>query len=247
MPFTLCHPAALAALPARIRRRFPLAALAIGAMTPDFEYLLRLKPLSVWSHTLPGLFFFCVPVGLVAWIAWEQFARGPSRELLALRTERDAHRLTPTTLTVAALAVLIGACTHVLWDAFTHSGRLGAALIPQLEEEAWKIGTYSLRWFGVLQHLSTVVGAIVLGIWYLGERRRFASVWTWSDAGLRVLRIVAVGILVGLVNAFVPHTIGDARHPGTMGLLARFAVGGMVGTAVALLAYGAARREKTSM
>lgn len=243
MPFTLCHPAAVAVLPGNVRQHLPLAALAIGTMTPDFEYLLRLKPFSVWSHTIPGLFFFCIPMGLTAWIAWEHIARGPTRELLALRIERPPHVLTLPTLCVAAAAVLIGASTHLLWDAFTHSGRLGAMLIPALEEEAWRIGTYSLRWFGVLQHLSTVAGALVIGLWIVRERHRYGTGWRWTRTGNGIVAIAAIGILIGVVNAFLPHTVGDERYPGTMGLLARFTVGGMVGIAAALLAYGAMRRS----
>ena len=240
MPFTLCHPAALAALPAPLRARLPLAALAIGTMTPDFEYLLRLKPLSVWSHSIPGLFFFCLPAGLMAWLAWEHIARGPTRELLGLRDERMPNPLTFTTLRLAAAAVLLGACTHIGWDAFTHSGRLGSLLFPQLEAEAWRVGSYSLRWFSVLQHLSTLAGALVLGSWFRHERRRH-GVGQWTRTAGALIAIIAVGVLVGTLNAFVPHTIGAARYPGTMGLLARFVVGGMVGIGAALLVYGATR------
>jgi hypothetical protein len=241
MPFTLCHPAALAALPSPIRHRLPLAALAVGSMTPDFEYLLRLKPLSTWSHTLPGLVTFCLPVGLVTWVAWELIARAPTRELLALDT--DGHRcpMSPTSLAVATFAVIIGAATHLAWDAFTHSGRLGALLIPQLEQEAWRIGSYSLRWFSVLQHLSTVLGAVVLGLWYLRERQRHGRPREWTRRVVILAGILAVGVAVGLANAYLPHTLGGGQHPGTQALLARFAVGGMVGVGGALLAYGTLR------
>lgn len=247
MPFTLSHPAALAVLPRALRDRLPLAALAIGTMSPDFEYLFRLRPLSVWSHTGPGLVFFCLPAGLLAWIAWERIARGPTREMLALRTDRHPHPFAWKTVLLAALGILIGAVTHILWDSFTHAGRLGAILFPQLEREAWKVGTYSLRWFSVLQHLSTVLGAMVIGIWYLQERRRFGTEWRWTGAGLVALRIAAIGLLAGAVNAYAPHTLGDARYPGTMGLLARFAVGGMVGVGAALLANGVVRRASDRM
>jgi hypothetical protein len=244
MPFTLCHPAALAVLPSRVRRTLPLAALAIGSMTPDFEYLLRLKPLSVWSHTVPGLIVFCLPAGLVTWIAWEQIARGPTRELLALRTEPSAWPLSIRSLVLASLAVLAGAASHLAWDSFTHSGRLGAMLVPQLEQEAWRIGSYSLRWFSVLQHLSTVAGAIVLGVWFAHERRRHghAGVWTGRIAVLAV--ILAIGISVGIANAWLPRAVGDAAHPGRQALLARFVVGGMAGVGGALLTYGALRRVR---
>ena len=241
MPFTLCHPAAIAALPSLIRHRLPLAALAIGSMTPDFEYLLRLKPLSTWSHTLPGLFVFCLPAGLVIWIAWAQIVRAPTRELLALETDGQQWPLSLPSLAAAAIAVLTGAATHLAWDAFTHSGRLGALLIPQLEQEAWRIGSYSLRWFSVMQHISTIVGAVVLGLWYLRERQRYGTSREWTRRAVTLVGILAAGLAVGLANAYLPHTLLGAAYPGTQALLARFAVGGMVGLGGALLAYSALR------
>lgn len=246
MPFTLCHPAAIAVLPATLRSRLSLAALAIGTMTPDFEYLLRLKPLSVWSHTVPGLFVFCLPVGLLTWVAWERMARGPTRELVALRSERRPHALTPRTLGLAAMAVLLGAASHLVWDSFTHSGRLGALLFPQLETEAWRIGSYSLPWFSVMQHLSTLAGAYVLGLWLRQERRAHGVRWT-SSTTTALFAIVGFGVLAGLLNAFVPQVVGDARHPGTLAVLARFVVGGMVGIGASLLVYGAVRRGERLM
>ena len=243
MPFTLCHPAALAALPAHVRSRLPLAALAIGTMTPDFEYLLRLKPFSVLSHTVPGLFVFCLPIGLLTWLAWEHIARGPTRELLALRDERASEPIVLATLVRAAIAILIGAATHLGWDAFTHSGRLGAALIPQLEAEALRIGSYSMPWFSVMQHLSTLAGACVLGLWFLHERRKYGVPMEWTVAARTLLAIAAIGLFAGALNAFTPHLVGGARYPGTMALLARFVVGGMAGVGASLLVYGATRRR----
>ena len=210
-------------------------------MTPDFEYLLRLRPFSVWSHTVPGLFTFCVPIGLLTWLAWEHIARTPTRELLALRDGRAPHPITFATLRQAAIAVLVGATTHLGWDAFTHSGRLGAALIPQLEAEALRIGSYSMPWFSVMQHLSTVAGACVLGLWFLQERRKYGVPVEWTVAARTLLAVAAIGLLAGALNAFTPHLVGHARYPGTMALLARFVVGGMVGVGASLLVYGAIR------
>jgi hypothetical protein len=244
MPFTLCHPAAVAVLPGRLRRALPLAALAIGSMTPDFEYLLRLEPRSLWSHTIPGLVVFCLPVGLLTWIGWEQVARRPTRDLMALADDRGPLPLSPESVSRAVLAVLVGAVTHLAWDSFTHSGRLGAMLIPQLEAEAWRIGTYSLRWFSVLQHASTIAGAIVLGVWFRRERRRQGSAGVWPGRTLAVCGIVAVGLIVGGANAWIPHTLGDDSHPGRQALLARFVVGGMVGVGWSLFLYGALRRSR---
>src|SRR5690349_12774742 len=116
MPFTLSHPAAIAILPRTVRRHLPLAALAIGTMTPDFEYLIRLKPLSVWSHSLAGVATFCLPVGLITWCCWEYIVRSPTRELLILSQGRLRHPMTTRTVVRAGAAIVIGALTHLAWD-----------------------------------------------------------------------------------------------------------------------------------
>jgi hypothetical protein len=53
MPFTLVHP--IVTIPIR-KYGFPLSALIIGSMTPDFNYFIFPK-LSV-GHTLLGQFYF---------------------------------------------------------------------------------------------------------------------------------------------------------------------------------------------
>ena len=85
MPFTLSHPALVAALWPVVRRaQLPLAAVAIGAMTPDFEFFLHLRPYGPWGHSLAGLVTFCAPAGLAVLAAWELVVRDPTRDLLGL-------------------------------------------------------------------------------------------------------------------------------------------------------------------
>src|SRR5437773_1761508 len=85
MPFTLSHPAAAALFRGLVKRgALPLSALAIGTMAPDFEYLLRLEPMSYWSHTPVGIFAFCLPIGLVSFVIWEGVLEKPVRRLLAV-------------------------------------------------------------------------------------------------------------------------------------------------------------------
>ena len=81
MPFTLSHAAVAAPL---ARRGLILSAVAIGSMTPDFEYFLRLSMNSRWSHSLPGVLTFCLPVSiLVLWLfhgyMMQQVASVPDR------------------------------------------------------------------------------------------------------------------------------------------------------------------------
>jgi hypothetical protein len=60
LPLTLAHPAAV--LP--FRRWFVFSGLVIGSLAPDFEYFLYVPDSLRIGHTLPGVFLFCLPVGL---------------------------------------------------------------------------------------------------------------------------------------------------------------------------------------
>ncbi|MFP5043018.1 DUF4184 family protein, partial [Parasediminibacterium sp. JCM 36343] len=65
MPFTFSHPAIVLPLTKCSRRHMSLTGLIIGSMTPDFEYFFRMKIQSTFSHTIGGLFYFDLPVGIL--------------------------------------------------------------------------------------------------------------------------------------------------------------------------------------
>ena len=244
MPFTLSHPAAVALLgPVARRGRLPLAALAIGAMSPDFEFFLHLRPLARWSHSLPGLITFCLPAGLLVLAVWELVARDPVRHLLGFRTDRRRDRQGLDWWWRAALGVVLGAATHLVWDGFTHGGYWGVQLVPALRTTALSVGERNIPWFNVLQHLSTAVGGCVVLAWGAREAARagahsvFArSAWRW----LVVVAAVAFSITVGLWNG-ARWGLG-AGFFGVQVWLGRVAVAALLGLGVALLVYSVAHR-----
>ena len=64
MPLTISHPAASVSF---ARLNLPLSALVIGSMMPDFPYFIpALFSQSGFSHSIIGVFIFCLPVGLVS-------------------------------------------------------------------------------------------------------------------------------------------------------------------------------------
>jgi len=67
---------------------------------------------------------------------------------------------------VLVVSVLIGALSHFAWDSFTHGAGEMARLLPVLNKEVTIFGVTELL-CGFLQHLSTIVGAIVLLIFVL--------------------------------------------------------------------------------
>ena len=216
-------------------------------MSPDFEYFIRLRTLALWGHSFAGLFVFCLPAGLVVLAGWELLAREPALDLLGFSDDRWPARRDPTWWGRAAVAILIGAATHVVWDSFTHADRWGVRHVPALAAPAASVSGRPLPWFIVLDHASTVAGAVVVigwlarKMWAAGAFRVIArSPWRWS-----VLAAFAVtSTVVGLWNGF--------RQPPVEGYwsgelwLAQVAVGAQVGLGLALVAFSIGYRLATS-
>jgi hypothetical protein len=64
MPFTFSHPAIVIPLAAK-KIRLSATGLIVGSMAPDFEYFIRMKNVSRYSHTAMGLFWFDLPLALL--------------------------------------------------------------------------------------------------------------------------------------------------------------------------------------
>lgn len=173
MPFTISH--AAAALPVKaLNKRLPLSALMVGSMAPDFAYFLPWDIGRHDTHTLAGMFTFGLPAGLIAWLYYVLILERPTLGVLpdAWRT-----RVPPTAaldagaLLVASIAVLLGAATHLAWDAFTHSAPL-ANVMPVLRDDLIASdGTYLPVYF-VLQVVSSVLGLVALATWAWRIRNR---------------------------------------------------------------------------
>jgi Domain of unknown function (DUF4184) len=252
MPFTLSHPAAVGPLwPLARRLRLPLAALVIGAMAPDFEFFLHLRSEARWSHSLGGLFAFCLPVGVAVYLAWEGFARTPMRSLLALPTtpaDRSETWRMPRWWARAAGAVLIGAATHLVWDGFTHGNYWGAHRWPGLLSPAITVRGRDVPWFNLLQHVSTALGGAVVIAW-LGTTLRRADAFArlrrsrWRVGALACFALSALAL--GVWNG------SRSRAPSDFWTfqvaVGRVAIGALLGLALAMLAFSAVFRWRRGM
>ena len=68
----------------------------------------------------------------------------------------------------------MGALTHVVWDAFTHSGRWGVQLFPGLAETV-HVGGVSIRGFKLLQYGSSVVFLPMMAVLLVMVLRRWPA------------------------------------------------------------------------
>ncbi len=72
---------------------------------------------------------------------------------------------------LAACGVLVGAATHLVWDAFTHEGARGVRMIPALDDAVLAIRGHHLAGARLLQDASSLIGlAVVAAILAYGLR-----------------------------------------------------------------------------
>ncbi len=171
MPFTLAHPAA--AVPLQ-KVGLPLSALVVGSMAPDFPYFLHKTVEDHYAHTAQGLFLFCIPAGLLVLWLFHHVLKFPLLWLLPsshqarIAAPASQFRFGPTSQFLrVVLALFVGACTHIVWDSFTHASGWSVQQLPPLRLPLIQISGSTLYVFKALQHGSTVVGASLLLFWYL--------------------------------------------------------------------------------
>jgi len=75
VPFTFSHPAAIVPLNYVAKEWLSLSALVLGSIVPDFEYFIRMKVLSIYSHTWVGLFWYDLPLALIILLVYTRFIK----------------------------------------------------------------------------------------------------------------------------------------------------------------------------
>ena len=131
VPFTFAHPAAV--LPLRRFLWFP--GLVVGSVVPDVAYYLPVPGGPDTTHSVVGLVGIDLVLGVVLLVTG-QLVIAP---LLALFSDGWRARVAPLNLVarfttwrahvIALGSLIVGAATHLAWDAVTHTdGCRGAAL-----------------------------------------------------------------------------------------------------------------------
>ncbi|WP_328401892.1 DUF4184 family protein [Streptomyces sp. NBC_00390] len=261
MPFTLSHAAAV--LPG-VRRtgtgRGPLiaSALVMGSFAPDMTYFA--------ASLLPGAMTFGTvthgPLGVVtvdaaitaALVGLWLMVREPLVALLPYGWQGRVHtfvrgrswrgRPPITTALWFYVAAVIGATTHVVWDAFTHFDRWGMRVAPVLGEVVGGFPLYTYTQYG-----SSALALIVL-VWFTASalRRLPATVPPLSvpvlgpgerrAAGV----LLAVCVLAGTVHRCVRWYVYRGGIDTPLDIIPTACFGAGAGLAVGIVLYGAAVR-----
>jgi len=223
-----------------VRRGYiPLSAFAIGAMSPDFEYLWRMKTEWKWSHTPVGVLSYCLPVSLLVLALWVGVAREPVRGLLALPSAKVSPSVRWWSLSV--VAILMGAATHVVWDGFTHGFGWAVQLAPVLRSKVSGGVGPDMAFYNVLQHVSTAVGGLVVLAWLWRELR--SGTPRSLGAPWRIAVLSSVGILMIILAVWNAGRVGAATDYWSLQIqVGRAAIGALVGLAAGLFVYAVAFR-----
>ena len=179
MPFTISHVAAVLPFSRYLARIRVLSAVVIGSMVPDFGWLLPWQPDRFETHSIVGLYAFCLPVGLASWWLFQRLIKPAVMELLPdgayVRSSTGPLNLgSPLQWLYAAIGVFIGAVTHLVWDGFTHEGARGVRMIPALDDDVVDIAGHQLAGFKFLQLGSSVAG-LLLVLWLAVRALRAGS------------------------------------------------------------------------
>jgi hypothetical protein len=179
---------------------------------PDLPYFVPRLTLSGYGHSLPGLFLFCLPAGLVSLWIFHAFIKRP---MIALFPISHQKKLVPVAqgftflpikrFLLIAMSVLIGAASHITWDLFTHDESWLVERVPTLQEHYRLFGEHSWALATYLQHFSSILGLVVITYYYVRWLRSSPSLNSVPTPHLptyaRMLLLVsfAVGVMLPTV------------------------------------------------
>lgn len=177
--------------------------MMIGSMAPDFPYFLPGELSRTNTHDLEGVFLVCWPMGLAFWLLFVHLLERTSIELLPepwrVRMPHSDSSFTFRALALASLGVIVGALTHIAWDAFTHAGTPVTRIFPLLYEEVFSFRGRSVPLYFVLQVLSSVAGLIALAWWALRLRHDKPKTRAVPASRISLSDRARVGILLAMI------------------------------------------------
>ena len=171
MPFAFSHPAIVLPLKKLSPCAFSLTGLIIGSITPDFEYFIRMRVKSVYSHSILGLLWFDIPLAILLAFIYHNIVRN---KLIANLPAFLNNRLNGFTgfewndffkknWAVVIMSIVIGSASHLFWDSFTHPQGFFVQRLALLQKGP-NILSKHVPLYWILQQLSSLVGGAIV-IW----------------------------------------------------------------------------------
>ncbi len=215
MPFTLSHPAIILPLAKASPKWVSLTGLIIGSLTPDFGYFIKIPIENLASHSLPGLFYFDLPMALLLTFAFHNIIRDPLYNNLPVQL---GMRLLPyqlfkwndyfrTQWAVIIPSILLGSASHLFWDGFTHGN---GYFVQTVEELAIPVDIFgeSIPTYRIFRNLSSLFGGLIVLYYLFGMPRDHVtspnrSAHYWPILILIALSIILVTLAMGLESYFM--------------------------------------------
>lgn len=217
-----------------------MSALVIGCFAPDFEYFIPFAHHGSFGHSLPGVFVLDLPLSLIVLWLFHCYAKEPLASCLPANA-RARLQLGPRSVPINSLSrfalivlsILVGIATHILWDSFTHSGNWIAHHLPFLSVYV-SLPLFGRRpWYAILQYFSSVLGIIVLLLWYIHWYGHATPVGSKPDRKLvkgdriALASLFLFALFAALVRAIalgVPNGVHGAQHFMTIAAITGIAV-----------------------
>ncbi len=209
MGFTLSHPALILPLRYLPRRFYSISGLIAGSIIPDFEYFIRFSHISLFSHTLSGLFWFDVPSAFLLLFFYHQFVRDAFianlPDFLKFRlgnydsfnwpiyARRNWH--------IVLISIFIGIFSHLFWDSWTSENGCFVERYPLLLQP-FHFANVRILFYQIIKQLSSASGALIIS-WQLfrlpkrisSENRKNKQYWPFFFC--LFFGIILLQILIG--------------------------------------------------
>ena len=122
MPFTISHAVLAPIISKATKNHLPIAALAIGCMTPDLYRLFTQKHFFE-PHQWQSIFSLTLWIGLAFCLVWYVLYRPALYRFLGMQDPLNLWNFKRILkfIVMNIIAVVIGICTHLTWDGLTHA------------------------------------------------------------------------------------------------------------------------------
>ncbi|MBO1335410.1 DUF4184 family protein [Streptomyces sp. VRA16 Mangrove soil] len=257
MPFTISHAAAVLPFVRRDgsgRGRLVPSLLVAGSFAPDVTYFAAsaipgAMEFGTFTHSFAGVCTVDVlfAAGLVA--LW-RLVREPVLALLPGRARGRVWSLVRGRPAPGVpwlwwyVSAVLGAVTHVVWDAFTHHGRWGVRLVPVLGQD---VAGSPLYWYA--QYGTSALALVVTGL-FLWRSVRAAAVAEGLPAPTAGQRWLALALIGGCacgcgavrVARWLAYVKGEGLDWAPWEVVPAVCFGAGAGLVVGVVAYAVAVR-----
>lgn len=209
MPLTFSHPAIVLPLNYLPKRWVSLTGLIVGSVTPDFEYFIRMKVSSIYSHTWLGMLWCDLPLAILLIFVYHDVVKAPFIANLpaALNSRINQYqnfnwnKHFVKSMPVVILSILIGIASHLFWDSFTH--------ITGYFVQLWNMDTpvmvfsFQIPLYKIIQHSSTLLGGIafIIAVYKMpvqSSTKNIKIASYWFKVAAVTLLVVILRIAFGL-------------------------------------------------